>query len=220
MSLYTKPTLHLGELNTVFNPSDFEENSTALTVGTGDNRYLKLSGGTETGFVTFNNGISTNTINGNVSFNNAITVPSITLSGSGTASQTSAQIGYYKSVALAITSGSISNGTPSTPSYNVISIPAGVWIVSYYHNITCTASITFSYILHGLTTASNGTYPNQATVSTSTASETLASGNKLISQTYVVRNSTTTNWYAPITITYTTAGTPTINFGLSAVRLA
>ena len=48
MSLYTAPILHNGKLNDIFNSSDFEENSTALTIETADVRCIKLSGGTET----------------------------------------------------------------------------------------------------------------------------------------------------------------------------
>jgi hypothetical protein len=206
MSSYNTPILHNGVLNSVVNASDLTTtniNST-LNVSTADARYLKLSGGTETG---------------NVTFNQSVTVPSITLS-SGIITQTSSQIGYNKTVGLAITGGSVQNGSSSSPSYNTISLNAGVWIVTYYHNINCSASVTFSQIVHGLTLSSAGNYTNQATTCSSTVSEVLASGNKYITQTYVVRHSATTSYYAPILISYTTAGVVTINFGFSATRIA
>ena len=135
MSLYTAPTLHNRTLNTLFNTSDFEENTTALTIGTVDSRYLKLSGDTETG---------------NVIFNQAITVPSVSLVA-GIITQTSGQIGYFKSFASAITGGSVQNGSVSSPAFNSLLLGPGVWMISYYHNITCTASVTFSQIVHGVT---------------------------------------------------------------------
>jgi hypothetical protein len=206
MSSYNTPILHNGVLNSVVNASDLTTtniNST-LNVSTADARYLKLSGGTETG---------------NVTFNQSVTVPSITLS-SGIITQTSSQIGYYKIFGSAITGGSVSNGTASSPSFNALSLGPGVWIVNYYHNISCTASITFSQIVHGVTTSSSGGYTNQANTQSCYVSETLASGNKYISGTYFVRHSTTTSYYAPITMTYSTAGTITVGLGMSAIRIA
>ena len=45
-------------------------------------------------------------------------------------------------------------------------------MVSYYHNISCTATVTFSQITHGITTSSSGVY-TQATTNSSYASEIL-----------------------------------------------
>ena len=215
MSLYTAPTLHNGKLNSVFNSSDFEENSTALTIGTADARYLKLSGGTETGSVTFNNGLTSSSTS---TFSQGIITPTITLGTAGM-SQTTAQIGYYRSFASAITGGSISNGTASAPTFNVLSLSSGVYIVSYYHNISCTASVTFSQITHGITTSSSAVY-TQATTNSSYASETLPSGNKYISGTYIFRTSGTVSVYAPIPMSFTTAGTITVALEINAIRVA
>jgi hypothetical protein len=128
-------------------------------------------------------------------------------------------LGNYRNFSSAITGGSISNGTVSAPSFNVLSMGAGVYIVSYYHNITCTASVTFTQITHGITTSSSGVY-TQSTSQSSYVSETLASGNKYISGTYTFRTASTVNLYAPILITYSTAGTITDTLGISAIRIA
>jgi hypothetical protein len=210
MALYTKPTLHNGSLNTVFNTSDFEENSTALTIGTADSRYLKLSGGTETGNVSFTNGLTSSA---------TVTVPTITFSA-GPITQTAAQLGYTRSFNSAITGGSLVNGGASAPSFNTLSISSGVYIITYYHTIYCTASVTFSQIVHGITTSSTGVYTNQATTQSSYVSETLATGNKYITGTYTFRSGGTQNIYAPLTITYTTTGTVSINLGMTAMRIA
>jgi hypothetical protein len=209
MTSYNAPTLHLGALNPVFNSSDFSSDSTALTQGSANSTYLKLSGGTETGLVTFNNGLTSNA---------TITVPTITLIGGGI-TQTASQIGYPKVFNSAITGGSISNGSASSPSFNTISVGSGVWIISYYHNITCTASITFSQITTGITTSSTGVF-SQLTSQSSSVSETLASGNKYISGTYVFRTASSVSLYAPITMTFSTAGTVTDTLGINATRLA
>jgi hypothetical protein len=210
MTTYTAPTLHLGSLNTVFNSSDFTTDTTALTVGDGDERYLKLSGGTETGLVTFNNGLTSSA---------TITTPTITFSG-GAIVQTAAQLGYTKTVNLAIAGGSISNGTVSLPSYNAMTLSSGVYIISYYHNITCTASVTFSKIVTGLTTNSSGVY-TATTTNSSYASETIPVGDtKQISGTYTYRATGSTIIYAPILLSHTTTGVITINFGITAMRIA
>lgn len=203
MALYNSPKLKLGGLNTIFNPDDFNENDEPVTIGIGDARYLKLTGGTETG---------------SVIFNQSITVPSITLS-SNSISQTSSQVGYLKSFSSAITGGSVQNGSVITPSFNTISLTAGVWIINYYHSISCTASITYSLIQHGITTSSTGTFL-QSSSTNSYSSETVASGNRYCSGSYFVRPSSTTSYYAPILISCTTAGTITINLGISGIRIA
>jgi hypothetical protein len=211
MSIYNPPVLHLGVLNPIFNALDFTNTSplTNLTQAAADARYLKLTGGTETGSVVFSQGLTSS---------QTVTVPSITLS-SNTNAQTTNQVGSLRSFTSAISGGSVQYGSASSPAFNTISLPAGVWVISYYHNITCTASITLSQITHGVTTSSSGVYA-QATSQASYVSETIASGNKYISGTYFVRPSATTSYYAPLLITYSTAGTVTINLGISAIRIA
>jgi len=210
MTSYSVPTLHLGVLNPVFNSSDFSTDTSSLSVGTANSTYLKLSGGTETGLVTFNNGLTSSA---------TITSPSITFNNTLGQGQGANMLGAYRIFSSAITGGSISNGTVSAPSFNTLSMGAGVYIVSYYHNITCTASITFSQITHGITTSSTGVY-TQATSQSSYVSETLASGNKYISGTYTFRTGSTVQLYAPILIAYSTAGTVTIALGISSIRIA
>ena len=56
MSTYNAPVLHNGVLNSVVNATDLTTNSN--TSATADARYLKLSGGIETGSVTFYNGMT------------------------------------------------------------------------------------------------------------------------------------------------------------------
>ena len=112
-------------------------------------------------------------------------------------SQTSAQLGFFRN----------------------LSLTSGIYIVSYYHNITCTASVTFTKLVHGITTSSTGNY-TQATSQSSYASEIMDSGNKYISGTYTFRTGGTVSIYAPITMTYTTAGTITDTLGMTAIRIA
>jgi len=206
MSSYNTLILHNGVLNSVVNTSDLTTNNTTSTLNIATAayaRYLKWSDGTETGNVTFIQGITT---------------PTITFANAGI-SQTSSQIGYFKSFNGAIAGVSISNGSVSSPSFNSLTLGSGVWIISYYHNITCTASITFSQLVHGVNTSSTGSY-TQATTQSSHVSETLASGNKYISGTYIQRNTTSITMYATITMTYTTAGTITVTLGMNAIRIA
>jgi hypothetical protein len=54
MSVYPPPTNDLP----IFNPSEFESSSSTLTISTADSRYLKLTGGTESGLVTFASGLT------------------------------------------------------------------------------------------------------------------------------------------------------------------
>jgi hypothetical protein len=211
MAVYTSPKLNLyGELNETFNSTDFTTDETSLTIGDADDRYFKKSGGTISGAVQFNNGLTSSS---------AITAPYFTFANGGI-SQTSGQLGEYKFFQSAITGGSINNGTASSPAFNNISLTSGVYLVSYYHNITCTASVAFSQIISGITANSSGVYNQQAMTQSSTVSETLSSGNKYISGTYVYRASGSVTLYAPITISFTTTGTISINLGINATRLA
>ena len=67
----------------IFNSQEFNYSSSSLIVSTADKRYLRLTGGIESGLVTFNGGLATSTIyNGTGTF----TVPS---SGTGTIALTS-----------------------------------------------------------------------------------------------------------------------------------
>jgi len=206
MSISTKPILHNGNLNSTINVSDMENSSLTsnLTIAQGDSRYVQSSG---------SNIISASTI-----FNNSVSLPSITLN-SNSNSQTSGQIGYYSTFNSAISGGSIQNGSLSTPTFNTISLPAGVYMINYYYNITCTASVTFSQIISGIST-STSSFNSQSMTTSSYVSETLASGNKYISGTYFVRPSSTTNYYGQLLITYSTSGTMSSNLGISAIRIA
>jgi hypothetical protein len=66
----------------IYNSQEFNYSSSSLSISAADKRYLRLTGGIESGLVTFNGGISTSTIyNGTGTF----TVPS---SGSGTLATT------------------------------------------------------------------------------------------------------------------------------------
>jgi hypothetical protein len=212
MSSYNTPVLHNGSLNSVVNTSDLTTNNTTstLNMATADSRYLKLSGGTETGTVSFSNGLTSSA---------TVTVPTITFSA-GAIVQTAAMLGYTRSVNLAIAGGSISNGLVSSPAYNTLTLSSGVYMVSYYHNITCTASVTFLQITHGITASSTGVYTS-TTTNSSYASETIAVGvTKQISGTYMYRCVGAQSIYAPITLTYVTTGVITINFGITAIRIA
>ena len=67
----------------IFNSQEFKYSSSSLSISTADKRYLRLTGGIESGLVTFNGGLSASTIyNGAGTF----TVPS---SGTGTLALTS-----------------------------------------------------------------------------------------------------------------------------------
>ena len=70
-----------------------------------------------------------------------------------------------------------------------------------------------------VTTSSWGVY-TKATTNSSYASETLPSGNKYISGTYIFRTSGTVSVYAPITMSFTTAGTITVALGINAIRVS
>ncbi|NBP16471.1 hypothetical protein EBU95_19135, partial [bacterium] len=59
MSSYTPPTY----INPIFNPTNWNVDSATLSLSTADARYLKISGGIETGLVTFNSGLTSSTIN-------------------------------------------------------------------------------------------------------------------------------------------------------------
>jgi hypothetical protein len=220
MSLYTKPTLHNGKLNTQFNPSDFEENNTSLTVGTADDRYLKLSGGTETGLVTFTNGLSTNAINGNVTFNQAIIVPSITFS-SNNQNQTVGQLGYNKTINVSVTGATVlNNGLVTTPTLNVVYFEAGVWIISYYHSLYSTTDLTITQTTHGVTGSSSGTFYNRNSQSTFYTELIPAGSYKYITNQYIIRISGNQNLYCPIAVTYSTTGSMTLLSGISGIRIA
>ena len=212
MADYTSPKLNLyGELNETFNSADFTTDETSLTIGDGDDRYLKKSGGTISGAVQFNNGLTSSS---------AISTPFLTLTAGSGLTQGIGQLGEFKSFQSAITGGSIQNGSVSTPTFNTLSLSAGVWLVQYYHNISCTTSITFNSIFTGLTTSSSGIY-SQSTSQSSHVSETMATGNKyILGGPYIVRYGTTTSIYAPITMSFTSAGTVTVALGISAIRLA
>ena len=213
MAVYSTPKLNLyGELNETFNSVDFTTDETSLTIGDGDDRYLKLSGGTISGAVQFNNGLTSSA---------TISTPFLTLTAGSGITQAASQLGYYRSFASAITGGSINNGTVSSPTHNTLSLSSGVWLVQYYHVISSTASITFNSIVTGITTSSTGIY-SQSTSQSSFVTETMSTGNnKYISGgPYIWRNTGTTSLYAPITMSYTTGGTVTVQLGISAVRLA
>jgi hypothetical protein len=223
MSEYSSPITHLGIVNSIINVNDFEANNATniLTEGTADARYMKSSSGIATGPQSFNSTVtfsSTETHNGYATFSNYITVPSISLS-SNIISQNSTQIGYYQSFTSAISGGSISNGGISSGTFTTISLASGVWMVTYYFNITCSASLTFSQVMHGISSSSS-TF-QQATTQSSSASETLPiSNSKYISGTYIFRPSSTTSIYALLQIAYSTAGVVTSQVGISAIRVA
>ena len=212
MAVYTSPKLNLyGDLNETFNSADFTTDETSLTIGDGDERYLKLSGGTVSGTTTYNNGLTALS---------TISTPFLTLTSGSGLTQAASQLGYYRNFASAITGGSINNGTVSTPTFNTLSLSSGVWLVQYYHNISCTASITFNSIITGITTSTVGVY-SQITSQSSYVSETMATGNKYISGgPYIWRNGGTTSIYAPITMSFTTGGVVTVALGMSAIRIA
>ena len=67
----------------IFNSQEFNYSSSSFTVSTADKRYLRLTGGIESGLVTFNGGLSTNTIYNGIG---TFTVPN---SGTGTLALTS-----------------------------------------------------------------------------------------------------------------------------------
>jgi hypothetical protein len=61
MSSYTAPS----RVQNIFNPSNFSSStstSSYLTISTGNSRYLQLTGGTETGPVTFSQGLTTSSL--------------------------------------------------------------------------------------------------------------------------------------------------------------
>lgn len=94
MALYIPPQTHVGTINPVFNPTDYQFAPTASDVL--DSTYLnKAKGGT---------------IIGSTTFSKTITLPSITLS-SNTNTQTTNQIGFYQSVSKTISEASITNST-------------------------------------------------------------------------------------------------------------
>ena len=61
-SIYPAPTANL----TVFNPYYYTADDSNVTISEGDARWLKLTGGTESGTVTFSSGLISN---GNVNLN-------------------------------------------------------------------------------------------------------------------------------------------------------
>lgn len=69
MSAYTKPT----EILPIYNSASFYSDSTPLTYNDASKEFLKLTGGIETGLVTFNGGLSTSSIS---NAGSTFTVPS------------------------------------------------------------------------------------------------------------------------------------------------
>jgi len=97
MAVYSSPKLNLyGELNQTFNLADFTTDETSLTFGDGDDRYLKLSGGTISGSTTFNNGLTSSA---------TINSPFLTLTSGSGLRQAASQLGYYRNFASAVTGG-------------------------------------------------------------------------------------------------------------------
>ena len=69
MSAYPPPS----EFSSIFNESFYNTSNTGLTQASGDLRYLKLTGGTEIGLVTFNAGLNTTNVllSGSLIFSNS-----------------------------------------------------------------------------------------------------------------------------------------------------
>jgi hypothetical protein len=97
MSAYNVPILHNGVLNSIINVSDMTTNNQTSTLNqsTADQRYLKLTGGTLSGSLNLPNEVITTETAQNQIVTGTLTTPTITLS-SGTVSQTSSMLGYYK----------------------------------------------------------------------------------------------------------------------------
>jgi len=202
MATYNQPVLRNGTLNTTFNASDFESvsSSSLLTLQIGDERYMKLTG------VTFS---------GTVSFPTGLSVPTITFS-SNTNTQSSTQLGYTPSSSNSVTNPTSSTMYGSTAS---LSLPGGIWIVEINHSILTSSSTAITGIQYGLginsTTSITQYYGN-----TSYISETIASGNyKNITASYVLPLSSTSTIYPLFNITYSTGGF-TNTFTIQATRVA
>jgi hypothetical protein len=207
MSIYSPPILHLNKLNSTINVSDLESSdlNAKITISQANSLYLTKSGGSLTG---------------PVSFSNTVSVPGITLT-SNTNAQVSNQIGYYTAFNSALLNASFSNGTLLTPGFCAITLNAGVYMINYYYNLSCSASVTFTQIVSGIST-NISSFNSQNTTTSSYISETVASGNnKYISGTYFVRPSFTATYYAHLLITYSTVGNMTANgIGINAIRIA
>lgn len=119
MSSYPPPIAFLP----TFNSQEFNYSSSSLMVSTADKRYLRLTGGIESGLVTFNGGLSTSTIyNGTGTF----TVPS---SGTGTIALTSGVVDLTSNQAIGgqktfsnITTFNTTNGIPGGQAFQVNSL--------------------------------------------------------------------------------------------------
>lgn len=119
MSSYPSPIAILP----IFNSQEFNYSSSSLSISTADKRYLRLTGGIESGLVTFNGGLSTSTIYNGIG---TFTVPS---SGLGTLATTNnvvdlssnQTVGGQKSFSN-IATFTTTDGIPGGQAFNITSL--------------------------------------------------------------------------------------------------
>jgi len=160
MTTTNPPRTVNGQLNTVFNASDFVATSDTQN----DAKYLKLTGGTLTGGLTaptlnVNNSMTTNGItsaSGTNQFNTNIGLPSTYNSTPNTTLPTGNQLGAYLS-AVGGVSPVITASTGTVTAIVSLLFTAGVWMVSWRACIyPASGSGTYSNIRVAFTTQ-NGT---------------------------------------------------------------
>jgi hypothetical protein len=151
----------------IFNSQEFNYSSSSLTVSTADKRYLRLTGGIESGLVTFNGGLSTNTIyNGTGTF----TVPN---SGTGTIALTGGVVDLTTNQTIAgqksfsnIATFSTTNGIPGGQAVTINSLTNPYTTRLYSVNDTYSTDLyypKFNGIDSLVSTASTATLTNKTT---------------------------------------------------------
>ena len=243
MSFYSSPTYHFGNLNPVFNATDYEpQNTTTLTEATADERYLKLSGGICTGSLTAPSlslttslsastatlstslSVPTATVSTSLSVptatvSSSLTVPSITLS-SNSISQTVGQVGYLYSTSISAT---VSTSGALTNIGSISSLPVGVYMISYMFNLSTNSSstTTITKILFGFSTTSTSFSPSYLRNSDNGISETVSTSSVAYkSRTFIYQQSSTV-LYCNGNIIYSGASSTIIVSGyIQALRIA
>lgn len=204
MALYPVPETYNGDVNPVFNSTDYQ---TPDTIKILNNYYLnKLNGGS---------------ITGSSSFTKSLTLPFITLSNT----QTSSQLGYFSNINRSVSGANVVNGGLSTPlGYCTLSLPAGVYEIKTTFSISSPTDIYLTSYKYGLS-ASTSSFDNSENINSSYVSEFIpATKNKYLSAGHIFTCNTTTNIYNLVQISWNTSTTnPVItinNWRLDAYRIA
>jgi hypothetical protein len=233
MSFYSSPTYHFGNLNPVFNATDYEpQNTTTLTEATADERYLKLSGGICTGSLTAPSlslttslSVPTATVSTSLSVptatvSSSLTVPAITLS-SNSISQTVGQIGYIYSTSVSAT---VSSSGTLTNIASISSLPIGVYIISYglsFNSNTSSGCILQKYVLAFSTSSSSNSTANLINSNLSTGQSINQTTTFYQSSPFIYQQSSSSNLYFNATLNYSGVSTGIVVGGtIQALRIA